>query len=77
MTRTRILFAATLAAVTVTGCATGNANVRRDTRYIARDVNTLYSAAQARIACLDGPKRIHLMAPEAMTGSQGWAAQIR
>jgi outer membrane protein assembly factor BamD len=49
MNRARILFAATLAAVTVTGCATQNPGVRADTRYIARDVNTLYSAAQSRM----------------------------
>jgi outer membrane protein assembly factor BamD len=49
MIRARPLFVAAATAVFLTGCATGNPNIRRDTRYIARDVNTLYSAAQSRM----------------------------
>jgi outer membrane protein assembly factor BamD len=45
----RPLFLAAAAAIAVTGCATPNAATRADTRYIARDVNTLYSAAQDRM----------------------------
>jgi outer membrane protein assembly factor BamD len=49
MIRARTLLAAALAATVVTGCATPNTTARRDTRYVARDVNTLYSAAQSRM----------------------------
>lgn len=46
---TRPLFAALLPALALAGCAAPNSGVRADTRYIARDVNTLYTAAQTRM----------------------------
>jgi outer membrane protein assembly factor BamD len=49
MISARTLLAAAAVAVVATGCATPNANSRRDARYVARDVNTLYSAAQSRM----------------------------
>lgn len=35
--------------IVLTGCASGRASGPRDTRYVARDVNTLYIAAQTRL----------------------------
>ena len=48
MTRFAPLAAALIPAIALAGCA-GGSNVRRDTRYVARDVNTLYLAAKARL----------------------------
>ncbi len=44
----RIAAAATLAAVLLSGCATGRSGPR-DTAYIARDVDTLYATARGRL----------------------------
>ncbi|MEQ1509677.1 MAG: outer membrane protein assembly factor BamD [Sphingopyxis sp.] len=52
MTRKPVLIAAILvSSLSLTGCALlgGGGGGPRDTRYIARDVNTLYSAAKARM----------------------------
>ncbi|MEK6540746.1 MAG: outer membrane protein assembly factor BamD, partial [Pseudomonadota bacterium] len=52
MTRKSALIAAILASsLTLSGCALlgGSGGSPRDTRYVARDVNTLYSAAKARM----------------------------
>ncbi|MEQ1687303.1 MAG: outer membrane protein assembly factor BamD [Sphingopyxis sp.] len=52
MTRKHTLIAAVLASsLTLTGCAMlgGSGGNPRDTRYVARDVNTLYTAAKSRM----------------------------
>ena len=45
---TRLLAAALVISPLLAACA-GGGNVKRDTRYVARDVNTLYRAAQDRL----------------------------
>ena len=46
---TRLLAAALVTAPMLAACAGGGGNVKKDTRYVARDVNTLYRAAQDRL----------------------------
>ena len=48
MNRITRLIAATLPLVLIAGCAGGRGGPRADTRYVARDVNTLYRAAKDR-----------------------------
>jgi outer membrane protein assembly factor BamD len=43
-----VAFAALASALVITGCA-GGARVKRDTSYIARDVDTLYATAKAKL----------------------------
>ena len=47
--RTLAVFAAVAALVPLAACADGSARTRADTRYVARDVNTLYNAARERL----------------------------
>ncbi|HYG29660.1 MAG TPA: outer membrane protein assembly factor BamD [Allosphingosinicella sp.] len=48
--RTLAVFAAVAALVPLASCASGSgARTRADTRYVARDVNTLYNAARERL----------------------------
>ncbi|MEA3041688.1 MAG: outer membrane protein assembly factor BamD, partial [Sphingomonadales bacterium] len=49
--RTLAVFAAVAALAPLAGCASGGsgARTRADTRYVARDVNTLYNAARERL----------------------------
>ncbi|MEA3015518.1 MAG: outer membrane protein assembly factor BamD [Sphingomonadales bacterium] len=51
MFRTLAVFAAVAALAPLAACATGGsgARTRADTRYVARDVNTLYNAARERL----------------------------
>ncbi len=45
---TRLLAAALVISPLLAACA-GGSGVKKDTRYVARDVNTLYRAAQDRL----------------------------
>ncbi len=47
--RTIAVFAAVAALVPLAACAGGSQRTRADTRYVARDVNTLYNAARDRL----------------------------
>jgi outer membrane protein assembly factor BamD len=46
ISRSLALFAATAAIVSLSACAGGSGGTRADTRYVARDVNTLYNAGR-------------------------------
>jgi outer membrane protein assembly factor BamD len=48
-TRPLLALALGAALVPLAGCASGDARSRSDTRYVARDVNTLYNAAYERL----------------------------
>ena len=47
--RTLAAFAAVAALTPLAACATGGGGTKADTRYVARDVNTLYNAARERL----------------------------
>ena len=49
ITRPMLALAIGVAALPLAGCAGGSAQSRADTRYVARDVNTLYNAAYQRL----------------------------
>jgi outer membrane protein assembly factor BamD len=49
ISRSLALFAAVAALVPLSACARGGARTAADTRYVARDVNTLYNAARERL----------------------------
>lgn len=49
MNRSAKIIAALVPVAILAGCASGGGNGPRDTRYVARDVNTLYGAAKSRM----------------------------
>lgn len=76
---TRLLAAALVISPLLAACA-GGSGVKKDTRYVARDVNTLYRAAQDRLdrkqykvaaALFDEVERQHPYSPWALISGAG------